>query len=104
MIKASVLYPNGPGKKFDADYYAGSHAKMVKRLLEPLGLVQIGIEKGIATLEPGAPAPYVAIGYLLFNTIEEFQKAMETHGAEIMSDIPNYTDIEPQIQISEVLL
>jgi hypothetical protein len=34
--------------------------------------------------------------------VEEFQKAMAAHGPEIIADIPNYTDIEPQIQFSEM--
>jgi len=28
---------------------------------------------------------------------------MAQHGAKIMGDIPNYTNIEPQIQMDEVL-
>jgi hypothetical protein len=34
--------------------------------------------------------------------VEEFQKAMGAHGPEIIGDVPNYTDIEPQIQISQM--
>jgi len=26
-----------------------------------------------------------------------------THGREIMGDVPNYTDIQPQFQISEIV-
>jgi len=29
---------------------------------------------------------------------------MAQHGAQIMGDIPNYTNIEPLIQIDEVLI
>jgi hypothetical protein len=29
---------------------------------------------------------------------------MEAHGKEIMGDIPNYTNIQPQIQISEIVV
>jgi hypothetical protein len=29
---------------------------------------------------------------------------MGVHGTEIMSDIPNYTDISPQIQVSEIVV
>ena len=28
---------------------------------------------------------------------------MGQHGAELLGDIPNYTNIEPQIQISEIV-
>jgi hypothetical protein len=34
----------------------------------------------------------------------DFQKGIAAHGTEIMGDIPNDTDISPQIQISEVVV
>ena len=34
--------------------------------------------------------------------MDAFQAALDAHGAEIMADIPKYTNIEPVIQISEV--
>ena len=38
-----------------------------------------------------------------FNSLADFQQAMEAHGKEIMGDIPNYTNIQPQVQISEIV-
>ena len=102
MIRVSVLYPNKPGSKFDHDYYANTHIPMVKGKLGT-ALVDSGIDKGIGTVEPGAPAPYASIGWLTFNSVEEFQNAFGSHAEEIMADIPNYTDIEPEIQISEIV-
>jgi hypothetical protein len=32
------------------------------------------------------------------------EKGIGAHGAEIMGEIPNYTDISPQIQISEIVV
>ncbi len=103
MIKVSVLYPAGDGKQFDHDYYAGSHFALVRDRLGPMGLVRTEIEKGIGTMEPGAPAPFVAIGNLYFETLEQVQTGFEAHGEELMADFPNYADIEPQIQISELV-
>jgi hypothetical protein len=34
--------------------------------------------------------------------VEEFEKAMAAHGREVLADVPNYTDIELQIQISQM--
>jgi uncharacterized protein (TIGR02118 family) len=34
--------------------------------------------------------------------VEAFQSAFGPHAEEIMADIPNYTDIQPTLQISEV--
>ncbi len=33
MIKVSVLYPNGDGKKFDMDYYSTKHVALLGALL-----------------------------------------------------------------------
>jgi hypothetical protein len=44
---------------------------------------------------------FAAVGRLYFNTIGEFQEGMMVHGAELQADIPNFTDIQPQFQISE---
>ena len=103
MIKVSVLYPNEEGKKFDMDYYTGKHMPMVQSRLDSMGLLRIEMEKGLSSADPSAPAPFVAIGVLYFNTAEEVHEGFKTHGREIMGDIPNYTDIAPQFQISEIV-
>jgi uncharacterized protein (TIGR02118 family) len=101
MIKFSIFYPNEEGKKFDMDYYINSHIPMV---LEKLGGAVKGgtVDQGLAGAEPGSPATYVAMGHILFDSVEEFQKAIGPHMEAIMADIPNYTDILPNVQISEV--
>ena len=103
MIKVSVLYPNEDGKKFDMAYYSGKHLPMVHSHLDSMGLLRSEVEDGLSSADPSAPAPFVAIGVLYFNTVEEVHEAFKTHGREIMGDAPNYTDIPPQIQISEVV-
>lgn len=103
MIKVSVLYPHDSAKKFDFDYVQNTHLPMVGRLLSPLGLQSAGLDKGVSTADPNQPAPFVAVNTLIFNTVEEVHQAFITHGSEIMSDIKNYTDITPQIQISEIV-
>ena len=50
------------------------------------------------------PRPFVATCHLYFNNVADFQKGIGTHSKEIMGDIPNYTDIAPQIQISEIVV
>jgi len=103
MIRVAVLYANKPEGKFDHAYYANHHVKMVVEKFGPMGLVRGEIDKGISGASPGAPPPYVCVGYLVFNSIEDFQKAWATHSEQIMADIPNYTNIEPQLQISEIV-
>ncbi len=103
MIRVSVYYPNKPEGKFDLGYYSTKHMGLVSDRLKPLGLLKWEIDKGLAGGQPGAPAPFVAIGHIYFNSVDDFQKAFGAHAAEIMADIPNYTDLEPQFQVSEVI-
>ena len=51
---------------------------------------------------PGSPAIYIAMAHLLFESLESFQSAFGPHMDTILADIPNYTDIQPAMQISEV--
>ena len=103
MIRVTVLYPAGDGKKFDVDYYKNKHMKLVSDRLKPFGLVRTEVDKGVAGGAPGSAAPYVAIGHVYVNSLDGFQKGMGQHGKEIMGDVPNYTNIQPQIQISEII-
>ena len=103
MVRISVLYPNETGKKFDHDYYINRHMKLVRDRLTSFGLVRTEVDKGVAGGAPGAAAPFVAIGHVYFSALEGFQKGMGQHGKEIMADIANYTTIQPQIQISEIV-
>lgn len=102
MIKVTILYPNGEGKKFDMDYYTTKHFPLLKTLFGD-ALKANAIDKGIASGAPSTPVPFVAIGYLYFDTLADFQNGMKTNATKIRADIPNYTDITPVIQISEVV-
>lgn len=103
MIRIIGLFPNGPGKKFDWDYYLNKHMPWVHKLTEPLGLVRTEVDRGTEALQPGTQSPYVAVVYLYYNSLEDFRNAIATHGAELVGDIPNFTDIKPQLQISEIV-
>lgn len=101
MIKVSVFYANRRDAKFDIAYYCDKHIPLVRRLLGAT-VKGAAVDHGIAGMGPGSAAPYIAIGHLLFESSEAFQKAFEPHAAAIMGDIPNYTNIEPVIQVSEI--
>jgi uncharacterized protein (TIGR02118 family) len=102
MIKVTILYPNGDGKKFDMDYYANKHMPMVASLLGD-SLKMFEIDKGIAGRTPDEPIPYLAIGYLYFDKLSAFRNSFGPNAEKIRKDIPNYTNIQPVVQISEVL-
>ena len=101
MIKFSIFYPNEEGKKFDMEYYVNKHIPMIQGML---GEAMKGgsVEQGLSGGAPGVPALYIAMGHLLFDSMEAFQNSFTPHMEAIMADIPNYTDIQPNMQISEV--
>jgi len=103
MIKVSVLYPNAPGARFDMNYYLSRHMPLVRERCAP-ACHGIAVEGGVSGGEPGSPAPYIAAGHLTFDSVAAFQKAFAPHAAEILGDIPNYTNIQPVIQIAEIKL
>ncbi len=101
MIKVSVMYANEDGKSFDMDYYCNSHFPMV---MEKIGAacLRTEIDQGLAGGAPDAPAAFVAMGHLYFESVDSFQAAFGPHAETSMADVPNYTDIAPNIQISEI--
>ena len=101
MIKVSVMYPAGEGANFDLDYYCNTHVPLVGRLLGD-AVKDIAIDSGIAGGAPGQAAPFVAIGHLVFDSVETFQGSFGPNADQILSDLPNFTNIQPQIQISEI--
>ncbi|HTR83835.1 MAG TPA: EthD family reductase [Reyranella sp.] len=101
MVKVSVLYPNVPGVRFDMDYYLGKHMALVR---EKSGLACKGIEvdHGLAGGAPDSAATYVAMGHILYDSVEAFQAVFAEHGPTLLADIPNFTNVQPVIQISDV--
>ncbi len=103
MIRVSIYYPNDPGKSFDMGYYMKDHIPLAQRLLGPRGLLNIEVDRGISAPDPNDPPPHVAVAHLAFNSVKEVHEAFTEVASELMRDVPNYTDIQPRIQISEVL-
>lgn len=102
MVKVTIMYPSGDGNIFDMDYYKDKHMPMVADLLGK-AMKSYAIDKGIAGRTPQEPVPYMAIGYLYFDKIEDYQTAFGPVAQKILSDIPNYTNVQPVLQISEII-
>ena len=95
MIRVSVMYPKGGN--FNFDYYRTKHMDLAHKLLDSFGLVQSEANKGVGD------SPYAAVGHLVFKTVEDMQKGLQAHDPELAADLVNFTDIQPQFQISEIL-
>jgi len=101
MIRVSILYPNNG--EFDMDYYLSKHMALVHKLLDSMGLIRTEVDQGIGTADPNAPAPYIAIGHMVFDSLENMQKALQDHDPDLAADVPNFTNIQPIFQISKML-
>lgn len=98
MYRVSVLYPNGPNITFNFDYYISKHVPFVAALVGR----RIEVRRGLS-LPTGAPAAFICIATIFIDSVEQFQTVLAQHGAEIMGDIPNYTNSVPVVQFDEVL-
>lgn len=101
MIRVSVLYPNKPDARFDADYYLNVHMPMTARLLGS-AMQSVTAEIGLSGETPGEPAPFAAIAAFTCVSIDAFLKAFLPVANQLQADIPRYTDIEPVIQFSSL--
>lgn len=98
----AIYYPAGEGKTFDMDYYTENHMPMAAELLGE-SLKAMVIDKSLFGATPDADPPYVAVGYFYFDDITAFKEAMGPVSPKLREDVPNYTNIRPVIQISEVM-
>jgi len=93
MVRVSVMYPRGENKHFDIDYYRTKHMEIVDRVMPTLGKREV---------DQGVDGPYMAVGHLYFDSMEDLQKSVGSAG-EAIADIPSFTNIEPKNQISEIV-
>ena len=105
MIKVSILYPNKTDGRFDMDYYLNNHMPMSIELFSAApGYQGVSVERGLGGSASDAPPTYVAMCHYLFDSIESFMAVFIPNSAILQGDMPNYTDIESIIQISEVAI
>lgn len=103
MITVAVMYPQREGATFDMDYYCNVHMKLVRERLGA-SLKALQVEQGIRGNDRGLPAAYIAIGRLTFESVESFQTSFGPHVKELMGDIPNFTNIQPSVEVGEIRL
>jgi uncharacterized protein (TIGR02118 family) len=102
MICVNAFYPAAGEGRFDSTYYYDKHIPLVIRLLTPFGLQKVEVDEGLSGAG-GSPANYRTICRMYFDTMENFQAALGSVGGEIFNDIPNYTDIPVELQISKLV-
>lgn len=97
VYRLSAIYPQTGDSTFDMDYYLETHIPLVEELFRPLS---IEVNEGVLGAEEGSPPPYAVMTDITFATLEDLQNAVAAHGAEVISDIPNFTNVEAQLQIN----
>jgi len=98
-VTLQVLYPVGDGTTFDHAYYASTHMGLVG---DHMGahITSAQASKGLAG-GPDTPAPFHAIATITFADQDAMGAAMKAAGP-VMADIPNFTNVQPQILIGEI--
>ena len=99
MITISAVYPNRAGSRFDADDYRDRHVPFATALLGPHGLAGLRMSAGQAGLD-GSPPPFWMITEMRFPTRAAFDAAIAADGTTLFADLPNFTDVEPILQLS----
>ena len=102
MIRVTGLYRSMSNSEFDFDYYMSTHMPLVKKRLADFGMGDYEVEKGIEAAN-GETAPYICVVHIEFPSIDDFRRGFEKHGEELSADVQNYTNIAPEMQISEIV-
>lgn len=103
MIKVSVMYPYKAGARFDHGYYASKHLPMVAGKMGEACLYYT-VDKGLSGGIPGSDPTFVGMCHIFCDSVDSFTASFGPHAQQILGDIPNYTDLEPVMQISEVVV
>ena len=103
MITVSLLYPAEPGATFDYDYYERVHLPLVARLWADTGFGGSEAMHGVSGAD-GGPPTYLAVALLRFDSLESFTAAVQSEaGAQVLGDVPNYTNVQPIVQVNQPL-
>ena len=103
MVKISVTYPYRSGARFDHAYYRDRHMPLVQQRMGAARLYYT-VDKGLAGSTPDLPPAYVGMCHIHCESVEAFQSAFGPHATGILADLPNYTDLTPILQVSEVVV
>lgn len=88
------MYPKTDDSSFDMDYYTSTHMPM---LVDALGDACKGW--GASTTKSDN---WEAYGWAIVESQEAFDAALASAGAAIMGDIPNYTNVQPELIVGDV--
>ena len=101
MVKVCGTYRWKDGARFDPVYYRTEHMRITRELLLPLGLQRLESDETQSAGEP-KPGAIVASSNAYFLSLAAAQAALNLAGAKLLVDVPNFTDINPEIHVCAV--
>jgi uncharacterized protein (TIGR02118 family) len=101
MIRVIGFYRWTDGANFNHDYYNAEHMRLTKETLTPHGLLRLESDRFI-TAKPLVAGQIIAASNAYFPSMEVAQAALAAAGAMLMADVPRYTNLKPEIQLSVV--
>lgn len=98
--RINIAYTYKKDVRFDFTYFRKKHMSMVANFCSSV-IKKWGVEEGVGFM--GRDPLFRAIGFMYVDSLEDFMKAFGAHGKEISSDLPNFTDDQPQASYTVVL-
>ena len=100
-LSMQVVYPVTEDTHFDFDYYLGTHMPLVG---EKMGahIASTLVTRGIGGGAPDAPAPFYAVATMVFDDQAQMDSAL-ANSSEVIADIANFTNSQPQFLVGEVV-
>lgn len=99
-VSLQVLYPIKDDTHFNYEYYFDKHMDVVGQHMGP-HIERTLVTKGVSS-GPDTPPSHYAIATIVFADQDAMASAMSVSGP-VMADIANFTDVQPQILVGDVV-
>ena len=94
------MYPKSADSHFDHAYYTAVHIPLLQERWADAGLQSVQVVRGISGLDGSGPTFEMTV-LITFSSLDDLKAALQAHGAEIMADVPRFTDIKAILQFNE---
>ena len=101
MVRVTGSYFWRQGASFDFDYYATIHMALTRRQLTPHGLTRLESDRFLIDGTPNT-GDLIAASHAYFDGIAQARAAMAAAREVLLSDVPKYTTLVPEIKLSIV--
>ncbi len=101
MYYITAIYPYQDGAYFNFDYYKERHIPL---LISCFGdnFIDIQVRQGLAGIERDSP-DFICIFSMRVHSFTRWQDQIKLHGDQIFNDTKNFTNLEPIIQIDQLV-